>query len=118
MTELSELLKQSIAMTKSKSEEQRIDVVDGSRATLSKEQIDRHYRNILERLRTFKETHDVPPFESDLRQEWIRLAFQELVRDAMPFIAAVSTQVSDVKKEVCDEWLSIFARIMRKEPAG
>ncbi len=117
MTELSRLLKQSIDMAKSKSEKPKIDFVDGSRAVLSREQIDQHHRLILERLKTFREAHDTLEFGSEVRNEWLLLAFQELVRDAMPFIAGIGSQVSGAQKEICDEWLSVFARIMRKGAA-
>ena len=118
MTELSRLLKQSIDMAKSKSDKPKIDFVDGSQAVLSREQIDRHHRLILERLKTFREAHDLLEFGSEVRNEWLLLAFQELVRDAMPFMAGIGSQVSGTQKDICDEWLSVFARIMRKGPAG
>lgn len=116
-TDLTRLLKQSIDKAKSKSENPQIDFVDGSQAVLSQEQVDRRYRNILEKLKTFRETHDLLPFESGVRKEWLRLAFQELVQDAVPFMFAVGAQVSGVRKDICDEWLAIYARIMRRGPA-
>lgn len=103
-TDLSRLLKQSIDTAKSKS-------------PLSREQIDQYHQETLERLKTFNGAHDILPFESALRQEWLLLAFQELVRDAWPFMVASQTGCLGVRKEVCEEWLSVHARIIRKRPA-
>lgn len=115
MTELSELLKQSIEMTKSKSDKPKIDfVVEGPYPVLSKDQAAKQHIAMLERLKTFNEAHDTLEFGSDVRTEWLLLAFQELVRDAWPFMRAVGDQIGGVRQEVCEEWLMVHARIMRK----
>ena len=116
-TELTRLLKQSIAMTKSKPVTSRITFMDGSKSEFSKEEAERHHQDTLERLQSFNDTHDILEFGSDQRREWLFLAFQELVRDSWPFMRAISNQVEGVRKEVCEEWLAVHARIMRRGAA-
>lgn len=114
MTELAYELRQSIIMAKSKS---KIPIVDGSVPILSKEEANVIHTQTRDRLRVFKESHDLLEFGAEARINWVLLAFQELVRDAWPFMNAVRGQMDGVRKEVCEEWLAVHARLMRKGPA-
>ncbi len=114
-SELIRLLKLSLCMTKLKPAKKPFPVVtDASNPETTEEQAEQHYAAMLERLRIFKDTHDELPFGSDQRNDWLLLAFQELVRDAVPFMRGISSITQGVRKEVCEEWVMVQARLMRR----
>lgn len=77
---------------------------------------ERLFTEAFERLQTFKDTHDRLEFGSDVRDEWKLLAFQELVRDAWPFMEGMRSRTRGAMKDVCEEWLSVRARLLRTGP--
>ncbi len=110
-SELIQQLKQSLAGIESK-KQNKIEVQGPRR--LSRDETQHLLKEMLKRLGTLNKAHDLIPFEDSLREEWIVLAYQELVQVASQFIYSMSQYSEGTQKQVCEEWQAALMRLKRK----
>ena len=72
---------------------------------------------ILEELKIFNEAHDKIDYGTELRDEWARLCTSSLIRCAAYYMVSLQVCLEGDKRRVCEEWVSLHQKLMRKGPA-